>query len=165
MHPANKWLIGAASAALISGAALWEGTKYVPYRDLGGVLTVCMGYTGKDIVVGKRYTDAECKQLLRTELASHGKGVLSCTTRPLKQNEYEAYTLFAYNVGVAGFCNSTSAKLFNAGRNKEACDRLAFTPNGQPNWSYVNGKFIKGLHNRRLFERQKCLGNTIEYKS
>lgn len=165
MHPTNKWLIGTASAALIAGATLWEGKKNEPYVDLGGVLTVCMGYTGKDIVVGKHYTDAECKQLLRTELAEHGKGVLSCTTQPLKQNEYDAFTLFSYNVGVTAFCNSTTLKKFNQGKTKEACDLMAFTPNGQPNWSYVNGKFIRGLHNRRLFERNMCLGGKVEFKT
>lgn len=161
----NKWLIGTASAVLISSAALWEGTKYVPYKDVAGIPTVCMGYTGKDIVWGKRYSPEECNGFLRKELTKHGEGVVACVTRPLSTNQYNAYTLFAYNVGVSGFCNSRAARLFNEGRYKESCDALAFGPKGEPVWSYAGGKFYRGLHNRRLYERSMCLGDGVVYKS
>lgn len=162
---ANKWLIGAASAALIVSATLWEGVKYVPYLDIGGVPTVCMGYTGKEVVLGKHYSSRECNKYLRKELAVHGEGVLSCVTKPLTENKYNAYTLFAYNVGVTGFCNSRAAALFNAGLEKESCNALAFGPKGEPVWSYVNKKFVQGLFNRRLYERSMCLGDGVVYKS
>lgn len=154
----NKWLIGVVSATLISSAALWEGTKYEPYYDVAGIPTVCMGYTGKGIVFGKRYSHEECTRFLKQELTVHANGVLSCITQPLKENEYNAFTLMAYNIGVTAFCNSTTAKLFNEGNTILACDRIAFGANKQPNWSYAGGKFYKGLHNRRLYERSMCLG-------
>ena len=53
----------AVSAMLVGTVAMWEGTEYVPYRDIVGVLTVCQGYTGPGIVPGKVYTKAECDQL------------------------------------------------------------------------------------------------------
>lgn len=155
---ANKWLIGAASAALIGGATLWEGVRYVPYYDVAGVPTVCMGYTGTGITFGKRYSHEECTKLLKQELIEHGNGVLSCITRPMKENEYNAFTLMAYNIGVKAFCGSTTAKLFNSGNTSLACDRIAFSSDGSPNWSYAGGKFYKGLHNRRLYERLMCKG-------
>ncbi len=31
-----------------------EGVRYKPYKDVVGVLTVCYGHTGKDIIPGKR---------------------------------------------------------------------------------------------------------------
>lgn len=158
MHPANKWLIGIASSALVSGALMWEGSKPVPYKDIGGVVTVCSGYTGKDIQLDRVYTKQECTGLLKKELAVHGQGVLECAKKPLKQNEYDAYTLFFYNVGVGAGCKSRALRLFNEGRNKEACEALAFSPLGEPAWSYVRGKYVQGLHNRRLFERAMCLG-------
>nr|HAL7249337.1 glycoside hydrolase family protein [Escherichia coli] len=35
-----------------------------------GVWTVCHGHTGKDIIPGKTYTEAECKALLNKDLAT-----------------------------------------------------------------------------------------------
>ena len=162
---ANKWLIGVASAALIGGATLWEGTKYEPYYDVAGIPTVCMGYTGPGVTFGKRYSHEECTKLLKQELVEHGNGVLQCITRPMKENEYNAFTLMAYNIGVSAFCGSTTARLFNSGNTQLACDRIAFASDGSPNWSYAGGKFYKGLHNRRLYERSMCLGDKVVYKS
>ena len=160
MHPANKWLIGVASAALIGSTALWEGERLVPYEDIGGVVTVCYGYTGNDIDRSKTYTRDECRKLLSTEVKEHGMGILKCVKAPMKEHHYNAFTLFAYNVGVSGACNSRAIRLFNEGKISEACDALAFSPSGKPAWSYVNGKFVQGLHNRRLYERSWCLGAT-----
>lgn len=158
MHPANKWLIGVVSTSLLSGAIYWEGFAAKPYKDLGGVITVCMGYTGKDIVLDKLYTREECTVLLRKELAVHGEGVLKCVTAPLKQHQFNSFTLFAYNVGVTAACNSRAIRLFNAGNIYEACNAIAYSPSGKPAWSYVDGEYVQGLFNRRLFERKMCIG-------
>ena len=56
MNLANKWLIGLTTGGLISGAVLLEGdyNKYLdPYKDIGGIPTVCSGHTGKDVVMGQ----------------------------------------------------------------------------------------------------------------
>ena len=47
-----------------------EGVSYIPYKDIVGVWTVCHGHTGKDIMPGKTYTEAECKALLNKDLAT-----------------------------------------------------------------------------------------------
>jgi lysozyme len=158
MIPANKWLVGVISTSLISGAMYWEGTKYVPYKDLGGVVTVCSGYTGKDIKLDRVYTKEECTTLLRTELTIHALGVLNCVSQPLKPHQFDAFTLFAYNVGVQGACESRAIRLFNRGDFMGACNAIAYSPEGKPAWSYVKGEFKQGLFNRRLFERTMCLG-------
>jgi len=151
----NKWLLGVTSAALISGAALWEGTRYYAYYDIAGVPTVCQGYTGKGIVFGKKYSVEECNAFLRKELVIHSTGILNCITKPLKQNEHDAFTLMAYNVGVAGFCSSRAAKEFNNGNVVAACTAMYKSPSGKPAWSYarVNGEltFVQGLYNRRKY--------------
>lgn len=159
MHPANKWLIGITSSALIAGASMWEGERNVPYKDIAGVTTVCYGYIGKDIQK-RRYSTEECKALLRKELIVHGTAILNCVSRPLKQHEYDAFTLFAYNVGTSGACGSRAIRLFNAGNVVGACNALAYSPSGKPVWSYINGgtTFVQGLFNRRLWERSYCLG-------
>jgi lysozyme len=163
MLSANRWLAGSMSAALISGAALWEGTRYYAYYDIAGVPTVCQGYTGKGIVFGREYSPEECRTFLHKELVIHSNGVLNCITQPLKQNEHDAFTLMAYNVGVAGFCSSRAAREFNSGNVVAACTAMYKAPNGKPVWSYAkkNGEltFVQGLYNRRKYEAAMCLGN------
>jgi lysozyme len=157
---ANKWLIGNISAGLIASATLWEGTKYYAYYDIVGVPTVCMGYTGSGIIFGREYTQAECTNYLKTELVIHSTGVLNCIKKPLKENEFSALTLFAYNVGISGACSSRAFYLFNAGNTVAACDALAHSPSGKPVWSYTNNGtvFVNGLYKRRLYEKAMCLG-------
>lgn len=150
MNPVNKWLLGVVSGGLIVAATQWEGTRYVPYEDVVGVWTVCQGYAGKDVVRGKTYSKAECNNLLKTQLAAHGAAVLRCTTVPLNENQYDALTLFTYNVGGGAFCGSSLVKKLNKGDYTGAC-------NGLIAWSYAGGKQVQGLLNRRKFERELCL--------
>lgn len=159
----KKYVTAAITATLISGASLWEGTRYYAYYDIAGVPTVCQGYTGKGIVFGKKYSPEECRQFLHTELKEHSMGVLNCVTQPLSQNQHDAFTLFAYNVGVSGFCNSRAAKLFNSGVGDQSCYALYKGPDGSPIWSFakIDGKlvYVQGLQNRRRYEAKMCLGN------
>jgi lysozyme len=159
MNPANKWLVGYISSALIASASVWEGTRYYAYLDLGGVPTVCQGHTGNGITFGRKYSAEECSAFLRTDLIKHSSGVLECINKPLKENEFNAFVLFAYNVGVSGACNSRAFREFNAGNTETACRAMAYSPKGDPAWSYVDGKFTQGLHNRRLYEMRMCLGD------
>lgn len=159
MNQTNKWLLGTVSAATIGGVAYWEGLQTHAYLDIGGVPTVCFGYTGKDIDMNKIYTVDECRTKLVAQIQAKSKGVLECINVPIKQNEYDAYTIFSYNVGVSAFCNSSSVKALNAGNHTVACNLLANNPNGSPNWSYVKGKYIKGLQARRQYEKAMCLGD------
>lgn len=140
----------AASATLVGTVAMWEGTEYVPYRDIVGVLTVCQGYTGPGIVPGKVYSKAECDQLLVQELSHHGQGVLKCTKVPLNQNQYDALVSFTYNVGVGAYCGSTLVRKLNQGDYTGACNELR-------RWVYAGGKRVQGLANRREAERSLCL--------
>lgn len=152
MNINNKWLIGSISAVLISGATLWEGTEYTAYKDIVGVVTVCNGYTGSDIKFNKTYTKTECKTLLTKELTTTSEGVLKCVNVPLTQNQYDAFVLFTYNVGVNAFCKSnTVLKPLNKGDYKAACSGLL-------QWTYAGGKYSQGLYNRRVYEYKMCMG-------
>jgi lysozyme len=75
MNLKNRVLVGVVSATLLTGVTMLEGTRYTPYQDIAGIVTVCQGHTGKDIVKGKVYTPAECKALLERDLKVHREGV------------------------------------------------------------------------------------------
>jgi len=153
---ANKWLVGSCSAALISGAVFLEGdyNNYLqPYEDIGGVPTVCTGHTGPDVKMGVKWTPNACKEALQRDLVKHGNGILQCVKVPLTLNQYNAFTLFAFNVGVGAFCSSnTVLKPLNQGNYSTAC-------NGMYKWVYVNGKYSNGLNNRRKTEVSMCLAH------
>jgi len=155
MTPLNnkKAVAGAlvlAGAALVSYVSQHEGTRHVPYKDQGGVWTVCQGHTGRDVVPGKRYTQAECDAFLATDLAVAGRGVLSCVHVPLNQHQYDAYTDFAFNIGVGAFCRSSIALQLNQRHYSDACNRLML-------YDHIGNTVNVGLRNRREDERKLCL--------
>lgn len=152
MNLKKRVLVGVVSATLAASVVKLEGSVPTPYEDIVGVLTVCEGHTGRDIVKGKVYTPAECKVFLERDLKVVREGINKCVNVPLTPYQYDAFTLFAYNVGVGGFCNSTTvAQPLNRGDYKAACDGLL-------KWSYAGGKYVQGLYNRRKYEREICLG-------
>lgn len=161
MNKANRWILGLlVPTSLFASVAVYESSgKHVgkPYKDVVGVWTVCDGYTGKDINPNKWYTPEECKVITTKAIAAHGKGVLECVKVPLSQKEYEAYTSFAFNVGVGAFCGSNILRTLNAGNRSMACQGLYMHPNGKPAWSNAGGKFYQGLQNRRYSEYKTCM--------
>lgn len=146
--------ITVAGVALLALLTLDEGTRYTPYRDIAGVLTVCQGHTGPDIVPGKVYQKKECDALLAKNATKHGEGVLACTKVPLNQNQYDAYVRFTFNVGISAYCNSTLVKKLNQGDYVGACNGLLAWDKAR-----VNGVLrpVKGLTTRRQSEREQCL--------
>ncbi len=125
----------------------------MPYKDVGGVLTVCYGHTGKDIE-NRRYTKDECLELLKVDTERHMKRVVSCMTREPTVGQLKGFTSMDFNTG--GWCGSRSNREFNKGNDKESCRALAYGPSGQPVWSYVDGTFWAGLHKRRIRESKEC---------
>lgn len=150
-QPGNKKLVGtvgAGAAALLIGlVATWEGKANDPYRDIVGVMTVCYGETRVQM---KHYSDAQCADMLANGLNDFAKPVLTRNPELAGHpNQIAAATSLAYNVGTANYRNSTVARLFSAGRWRQACD-------GFLAWSYAGGKQVKGLLNRRKAERDIC---------
>lgn len=143
-------LVGASAAtALIATVGAWEGKSNVPYRDVVGVLTWCYGETqGRPKA---RYTDAECKAMLEDRLADYAGPVLERNPE-LRGHDPQvvAAASLAYNIGVANYRKSSVARLFSAGRWREACDAFL-------KWNRAGGREIKGLTNRRMAERKICL--------
>lgn len=136
--------------ALLGGPEGVEGQRSTPYRDVGGVWTVCSGITGSDVVPGHYYSDKECNVLLLKHLAPVKKAVDGAVKMPIDNYTRAALYSFAYNVGVNAFQHSSLLRHINAGETLAACDDLR-------KWVYVNKQRNRGLINRREIDRQVCL--------
>jgi lysozyme len=152
-RPARRTLAtilgAAAAAALLQFVPTQEGTVYKTYKDIGGVLTYCTGAT-EDAIAGKVYTPAECSARLDYDLAVHAEGVMSCIKVPLTVGQKVAFVDTAYNIGIAGFCNSSMARKTNAGDRVGGCQALKL-------WVKVQGKVVRGLVLRRERVMAYCL--------
>lgn len=146
-------IVGAAAATLLYVTIPKdEGLRYVGYLDIVGIPTKCTGDTS-GVVVGKRYTAAECRESLDKALIAHAKPVMACTPglRPDGlDNQRAAAVSLAYNIGTTAYCRSTAARKFNAGDIRGACDAFL-------RWNNAGGRVIKGLTLRRQRERALCL--------
>ncbi|QPT15468.1 lysozyme [Serratia rubidaea] len=146
-------LVAAAGGGAMAIAAVLiadlEGVRYEPYYDVAGVLTVCYGHTGADIVLGKKYTEAECRVMLDKDLVPFARSVERSVKVPASEYQRAALISFSYNVGGHAFENSSLLRKLNAGDYSGACDGLR-------QWIYAGGKQWRGLMNRREIEHAVC---------
>lgn len=157
--------IALASPFFMDFLGRWEGRgQYVVYADklAGGLPTVCKGITRwtspYPVIVGERWSAEKCAEVERKVTIETQTKLARCITNfDITQNVFDALTSHAHNVGVNGTCGSRAVRLINAGNIKGGCDALAHGTNRQPVWSYAGGKFVRGLYNRRLAERELCL--------
>lgn len=152
-------LVAAGSAGVIAIAGVlvnwYEGRVYKPYLDPVGILTVCEGITGPEVIPGKTYSDAECDALRDKHLEIANSAVKRTIKVPLNKWQEAALTDFAFNLGETKLASSTMAKSFNAGNYTDGCNRLLQWVNGRKNGVLVQ---LEGLFNRRSTELAICLG-------
>ena len=150
----NRLLAAAALATAIAIPA--EGLRQYAYRDPPGILTVCYGTTGKDVVAGKKYSLQECKSFLDRDMLKAVQTVEQCQPG-LPENVLAAFSDAVYNLGPSVACESTAARLLRSGKVMEACDQL-------PRWNKakVAGVYVAlpGLTKRREAERRLCRGES-----
>lgn len=133
-----------------------EGVRYKPYKDIAGIWTVCAGITGKDVVLGKTYTQRECDALLAKHIKIAKDEVDKRVNVDIPDTMRAALYSFTYNAGIGSFRKSTMLKLINQGRLYEACDQLW-------SWKYYTNprtgkkEKSKGLRNRRAVEFKYCV--------
>lgn len=160
-----------AGASVVGYLAQLEKQELVVYADklAYGVPTVCSGYTDWNLKVGQAYTKADCDKIDAKTAEKYGMAVIACSghgrTIWLNQNQFDALTLFAVNVGINGACNSRAMTLVRQSKFDEGCNAISRGPNGKPAWSYSGGKFRQGLANRRAFETALCLKPATERKT
>ena len=150
----------AAAATLLATLTMYEGKKNVGYKDPAGIPTKCMGDT-KDVVVGKFYSDEQCRASLEGQAISHLSGVLRCTPK-INGMQLLAAGSFAYNVGETAYCKGLIAKRFNAGDIKGGCAAFTQTYVDKKTgkrliaYSTARGIPLRGLVIRRQSERALC---------
>lgn len=157
----NRLLAAAGGGALtlamilLGGPDGLEGRRYVPYRDVAGVLTVCDGHTGPDIVSNKTYSDSECDSLLREDLKPVQAAVDSLVTVPLSDYQRAALYSFSFNIGTDAFSRSSLLKKLNAGDNTGVCSEMR-------RWVFAGGRKWRGLMKRRETERALCMAKSSD---
>lgn len=137
-----------------------EGLRRVAYYDPPGVLTVCYGHTGDDVVKGRTYSHDECKALLTKDMADAIAMVDACQPG-LPPHVLAAFGDAAYNMGPTIACNtkaSTAARMLKAGDIVGACNQL-------PRWdkARVAGVMVTlpGLTKRRAVGKHLCLTGEV----
>lgn len=150
----------AGSALAIAGALVtrWEGVRYTPYRDTGGILTVCYGHTGADVIAGKQYTQDECTQLLAADMSIANAAVKRCLPMPLLPQIEGALTSAVYNAGPKVVCGSTLQTMAQLNDWPGACRQLT-------RWKYIGREVSQGLENRRMDESAVCAGLSVTGRS
>jgi lysozyme len=162
-----------ASAALVGGKGIldkWEPAKGKPdahlvvYADklAQGLPTVCNGITKHvatiPVVVGEKWTQEMCDQQEEQALEKLQSRLALCFKVMPPQSVFDSATSHGWNFGVNKTCGSAAMLHWNLKNYKLGCQLLAYDYDGKtPNWSFADGKFVQGLHNRRVDEMKLCL--------
>lgn len=148
--------IAAATAIATAIAVPAEGLRQFAYYDPPGILTVCYGHTGADVIKGKRYSIPECDKYLNDDMRAAINTVERCIPG-LPVNVLAAFADAVYNIGPKIACDrskSTAARYLYQGKLIDACNQL-------PRWNKasVMGVLIElpGLTKRRGIEKEVCL--------
>jgi GH24 family phage-related lysozyme (muramidase) len=148
--------LGAAAALATAIAVPAEGLRQYAYYDPPGILTVCYGHTGPDVIKGVRYTLDQCQALLTEDMREAINAVEQCQPE-LPVTVLAAFSDAAFNIGPTVACDrsrSTAARLLASKDYRAACEQL-------PRWNKarVMGVMVElpGLTKRRAAERELCL--------
>jgi lysozyme len=127
-----------------------EGCKLTAYKCPAGVWTIGFGNTkyanGTPVKEGERITIKQAEDLFKEIVEEFSYSVYFLCGEYVNQNQFDALTSFAYNVGIGAFKKSTLLKLVRANANNP------LIRNEFAKWNKVKGKPIKGLTNRRKEE-------------
>ena len=129
----------------------FEGFRAKPYRDPVGIPTVAYGATyypdGRRVRLSDPpMTEAEGEMMLRHQVRAYADGIARYAQVALNQNQFDALTSWAYNVGLEAARTSTLMRKLNAKDYQGAANEL-------PRWNRAGGKVLAGLTRRREAER------------
>ncbi|MDC9624033.1 glycoside hydrolase family protein, partial [Xenorhabdus sp. XENO-7] len=137
-----------------------ESLRLKPYDDQTGK-TITKWNKGATIGYGKLIaekewntykdgiTEEKAEELFKETLAPFEKTVNSAITKEIKQNQFDALVMFAYNIGKKGFKDSSVVKLVNDENAKTDYDTL---DDAWKAWNKSQGEVNQGVINRRKAE-------------
>ena len=143
-------------SAATSLIARFEGLKLNAYQDEAGIWTIGYGstfnpFTGVKVKAGDQITEPEALRWLKKAVGDFADQVKKLVRVPQSQNQLDALTSLAYNIGIGAFQRSTLLRLLNQGAEKTAvADQFL-------RWNLIKGKVSRGLTNRRQLERKLYL--------
>ncbi|EPS4685159.1 lysozyme [Salmonella enterica subsp. enterica] len=126
-----------------------EGVKLAAYQDGGGVWTIGYGHT-RGVKQGQVINHEQADEFLNNDLRQVESCISERVTVALNQNQFDALVSFVFNVGRQAFSDSTLLKKLNEDNYRAAADQFT-------RWVYDNDKFVQGLYNRRVAERDLFL--------
>lgn len=120
----------------------FEGLSLKAYPDANGY---SIGYGHFGAKPGDVITREEADRLFDQDVIKY-EAAVSLKTPNASQQQFDAMTSLAYNIGTGGFADSTVARLHNAGDFAGAADAFRM-------WNKSQGAVHQGLVNRREKER------------
>jgi lysozyme len=131
----------------------WEGLKLRPYLCSAKVATIGFGSTyyenGTRVTMNDApITKERALELFKNTLSTYERGVDSFTVDTINQNQFDALTSFAYNLGTQALKGSTLLKKVNTNPNDPTI------ANEFAKWTRANGVILKGLVSRRKAEAE-----------
>lgn len=134
----------------------WEGLRLYAYQDVVGVWTKCYGDT-KDVKPGMKFTKEQCDIWFIERLTEHEAGMRKCLVNPdiIPTKTYVSMLSLTYNIGTGAFCKSSIKIKWNAGQQVASCNAFLL-------YNRAGGRVLKGLVNRRKFERKLCIDGLDE---
>lgn len=148
----NRYTIGGLSLSAVALVGLLVTEHFVPSAMIpvpGDKLTIGFGTT-EGVKLGDTITVSKALQRALSDVGKYEGAIKQCVKVPLTQNEFDAYTSLAYNIGASAFCKSTLVKLLNEYQYTEACHQIK-------RWDKFKGKPLRGLTIRRQKEYQLCI--------
>ena len=133
------------SPHLVTLVQHFEGLRLSAYLDVAGVKTIGYGHTGTDFALSDTWTEEQCENAMRRDLAFACAAVDKLVKVELTQGQYDALADFCYNAGAGKLAGSTLLRLTNAGRLDEAAEEF-------PKWCRAGNQVLRGLVARRNAE-------------
>lgn len=149
--------LAAALAMAVPAIEKWEGYSNDPYRDIAGIMTVCIGETHVEM---RRYSNSECAVMFQKTLGKKGLAVQNCLPASTPVPTLAAFISLGYNIGEAAACRSSAAKRLWRGDLTGACEALTWW-NKAKNPLTRKLEVSRGLSNRRADEQRLCLRGLV----